>query len=122
MTKLELRALLFARRLPASGETDVQERIADRLTAAGVTFEREKRLPGDSGRIDFALTLEGRRIGLELKVKSGGGNTARQLLKYALSDEFDELVLLTTKAFRLPVSSFTSGQREIPVEIWQAPI
>lgn len=122
MTKADIKAIIFARRLPVLNEAEMQDRIGERLTAAGINVEREVRLPGKSGRIDFLVILDGVRIGIETKVVSGGGNTARQLLRYALSNEFDELVLVTSRAFQIPVNGFESGEKFIPLEIWQVPI
>lgn len=123
VSKKQVKAIIFAKRLSVSDEGAMQAAIEERLLAAGVDFEREMRLPGDAGRIDFFLTLEdGIRLGIECKVKAGGGNTARQLLRYAMSNEFDELVLITSRGYRLQTDSFASGERDIPVSVWQCPI
>lgn len=117
----QLKASLLSSRITGASEQAFQDTIERRLEALGVPFQREKRLPGKFGRIDFALDLDGERVGIECKAVVTGQATARQLLKYALSGEFDRLVLLTSRAYALPAEHFTREGQLIPVHVWQSP-
>lgn len=57
-------------------------------------YERELTLPGDAGRIDFAVWDRGIRYGVECKVKTNGMSLWRQLERYA--PFFDALIVVTT--------------------------
>lgn len=121
MTLAEFRRALFSRRFTGRSEADFQAAIERRLVEMAVIFQRERRLPGKGGRIDFSLEVDGLRLGIECKAVITGGDTARQLLKYALTEEFDHLVLLTTRAYQLPVTEFTAGVLVVPVDVWTPP-
>lgn len=90
--------VLRRRMLVAASELELQTLIASALTDEGITYVRERRL-GPTGVIDFYLP-DG-CIGVEVKVDGAPSAVGRQLMRYALSSDVDELVLVTTRATHL---------------------
>jgi hypothetical protein len=78
-------------------EKRLQASIADALTSAGLSFEREVRLsPRDV--IDYVSD----RVGIEAKVKGSKRAILRQVQRYAGSDRLDAIVVITAVALGLP--------------------
>lgn len=75
-----------------ASEYDIQAAVHQALTDAGVDATREVRT--DAGRIDLVVG----RIGIEVKTKGPAAAVRRQLSRYALTGDFDELVLVTTRS------------------------
>lgn len=82
----ELRGKTF----PVLTEDRLQFEIAAYLTKAGIPFEREKRLDGDS-RIDFLCDW----IGIEVNTRHPWRQTFRQLERYAKHPDIKALILVT---------------------------
>jgi hypothetical protein len=79
-------------------ELELHKGIAEALTKAGVTFNREVWI-GNRDRIDFLCGA----VGIEVKVKGSLADVGRQVNRYAVSDQIDALFLVTTKRLhRLP--------------------
>lgn len=90
--------LLLARfRFSFAHEDDLQRGIAGALRSLGLVVRREVRL-GAAGRIDLLVE----RVGIEVKVKGKSSRVEEQLRRYALRDELDELLLITTRARHRP--------------------
>lgn len=89
--------LLEHTRLLVADEKGLQATIAERLDAAGITYEREHRLsPADV--IDFISD----RVGIEVKIKGGKRAILRQVERYAASDQIDAIILVTSVALGMP--------------------
>jgi hypothetical protein len=100
MTKSTLTAYAIAGalktiRCPFSVETDVHDVVAQIVRALDLVAIHEHRLPGDAGRIDFYLPVMG--LGIEVKVKGNPTEVLMQLQRYALQDEVNALLLVTTR-------------------------
>ena len=84
--------------LPLGDEKLLQEQTASALDAAGLIFERERRLsPHDI--VDF-LIEDG--IALEMKIKGGRFAIYRQCERYCGFDAVHGLILATNVAMSLP--------------------
>lgn len=79
-------------------EAELQQAIEQILTAHSVVHERELVLPDTAGRIDFAVASDTGWIGVEVKIGGGAGDVERQLRRYVDSGEFEQVVLVTTRA------------------------
>ena len=89
---------LAAWRLELANEAALQAQIAAALDAGGIPFEREAWLsPKD--RIDF---LAG-PVGIEVKVKGGPTEIARQCARYCATGRISALVLATSRRIGLPL-------------------
>lgn len=84
--------VLRSRRFCHTNENELQEGIFAAFQAAGLNAWREVQLSGRD-RIDFLVD----RIGIEVKVAGSASKALRQLERYALSDQIDELVLVTDR-------------------------
>lgn len=73
-------------------ETQIQDRVAAALGAAGLVFERECRL-SERDRPDF---LVGGRVVVEVKLKTPRSVVLRQLGRYAEHDRVEAIVLAST--------------------------
>ena len=94
----DVAAVLRRARYRVSTEGLLHESIAEALVAAGVAFERERRLtPGE--RIDF-LVAGG--VGIEAKARYNKRGIYRQLQRYAALEAITGLVLVTGTAIGLP--------------------
>lgn len=89
-TSSELCARLRLYRFPCGDEAELQRAIALALESEGIAFQREVKRGLD--RIDF---LAG-RIGIECKVDGAVSQVTRQLFRYALWEDIDELVCATS--------------------------
>lgn len=88
-------------------EDQLQAGIAEALTAAGFSPQREVRLSG-TDRIDLLVGS----IGVEVKVAGAVGRLAAQLARYAASARVDELVVVTTRR----------QHRALPAEVGGKPV
>lgn len=120
-TPTELRSIIFARRMPMVTESELQEAIAERLASASIAFDRELRLEGDAGRIDFAVMTTDGRLGIECKTKGGGMAWVRQLGRYGRTLLFTRLVLITTRPTTLPLSYIETSGANVPIDLWPVP-
>lgn len=75
-------------------EEGLSHHIAGTLRKAGYDFTREFHVDGRS-RIDFIVRGE-QRLGIEVKLRHPWAALVRQLQRYALTGEFDALILVTT--------------------------
>lgn len=94
----ELTTFLRRWRYSIGNEAALQLSLADALTTAGATFEREVRL-GPADRIDFMV--EG-GIGIEAKVRYPKRQIYRQLERYAAREQVTSLILVSCTALGLP--------------------
>jgi len=94
--------LLRAHRFRFGNERELQDGIAQVLSAANISFAREVVL-GDAGVIDFVVR-EQEAIGLEVKISGSLAALTRQLHRYAQRPELASLMLVTPLArlIRLP--------------------
>lgn len=98
-----LRAWLLAERMTWTTEDDLQRAIDARLereAAVGhpiTRYEREVRVD-DRNRLDFAVQVDETVVAVEVKIAGPRKSVLRQLARYALLDDIDELLLVTTKA------------------------
>lgn len=83
-------------RLPFGDELACQRTVAIILEQLGIVAEREVAVSGARGRIDFYVPDV--QLGIELKVKGGPSEVARQLLRYAEAPEIAGLMLVTGRA------------------------
>jgi hypothetical protein len=90
-------------------ELDLSQAVADCLRERGVAFEREVRL-NDADRIDYLVG----RVGVELKLHGSVSAIARQLSRYAQSDQVDALILVTT---RMSHRSMPSSLNQKPITV-----
>lgn len=120
MNPQKLRAILFAKRLPTSTEQALQDALERRLQEACITYEREHAMPA-AGRIDFRVAIDGQRIGIECKIRSGGGDTVRQVIRYAQSGEVDQVVLIGPWQPKPWPESVQCNGRAIPTHFWKIP-
>jgi hypothetical protein len=91
---LEVGSLLFRHRFRHASEKELQDGLAQVLSANRIAFTREHRLSADSV-VDFML-----EEGLALEVKTDGSQpeVLRQLHRYAQFDEVRALMLVTSRA------------------------
>lgn len=116
MTLDQIRAAIFAKRLPALKEAAMQNLIAERLAAAGVDYRREVHL-GKKGRIDFEVATDDHGlVGIECKTHSTRTLATRQLTRYAESGRYKTLVLLSVMPYTVP-----DEINGLPVHRWQTP-
>ena len=90
-TAKEIIDLLARYRFHYSNEVQLQDGIAKALLANGISFEREVPLTA-SERIDFLVGA----IGIEVKIHQASNTVLRQLQRYALCNEIQHLLLITT--------------------------
>lgn len=72
-------------------EYAIQDGIAAALSAAGIVFEREKRL-GPHERLDFAVAT----IAIEVKIRGSRADLIRQLARYARHEDVEQIILAST--------------------------
>lgn len=101
----EVCAAIRAHRYVWQNEDQLQEGLAGALTASGWTVEREVRL-SEVSRIDLLIG----RVGIEVKIAGTVEAVARQLQRYAASDLFDALVLVTSRARHRAVPAVLGGK------------
>jgi hypothetical protein len=100
----ELSGALAGCRFNFGDEADLQLAIAEALTIAGLSFERERPLGCD--RVDFYLG----GLAVEVKVSGALAAVTRQLHRYAQNRDVNRLVLITTKARHKAIPSALSGK------------
>lgn len=104
---------------PRHQEAILQAQIRNAFTLRRITHNAEKSLDAKN-RLDFYLeTSDGKRVAIETKTTAAGGQaTARQLLRYALTEKIDEIILVTTRPLHLPTSAFTLDTgRVVPIHL-----
>lgn len=96
-------------------EADLQAAIDKHLAhpAHGVAGFREVRLT-DASRIDFVVTVDHLPIGVEVKLKGGVIEVARQVQRYARTDELAGVLLVTTNPRHISVPEILAG---VPVRV-----
>jgi hypothetical protein len=91
-------------RLPVSNEADMQRAIERAFSNDGMPHRREVTKGAD--RIDFVVG----RVGVECKVDGSVAEVTRQIERYALWAELDELLLVTTKGQHLNLPRVLNGK------------
>jgi len=105
-------AVIAAHRFGHATEDELQEGLAEVLTRAGFSVEREARLSARD-RIDLLVD----RVGIEVKVGSSAGNVVRQLERYADSEQLDGLVLASSRRHHLAIPSALNGKPVVVVSL-----
>lgn len=93
-----------------SSELELQAGIAEVLTGAGVSFEREARI-GDREMIDFLIAGD---IGLEVKISGSPVEIVRQLQAYAYTGRVAYLILATSRRRHGVMPPILNG---VPVDV-----
>ena len=104
-TLAEVLTALRGKRFRYNTERDLHEGLSAALDAGGVAHRREVVVPG--GRIDFVVD----RLGIEVKVKGSAVALERQVGKYALAEELDEFLIITTRRTHDAVPRTIGGKR-----------
>jgi hypothetical protein len=117
MNTKALKAALMTGRLSVSNEYKMQAAIEKRLVEGRFNFEREKTIK--AGRIDFVVDLEGFKVCIECKVDGSETAAFRQCMRYALTGEFDFIVIITGQNFIGMMEQFSVGKKIVPVEVWK---
>lgn len=91
MTAADVVAAVRHGRYRYTQETQFHLGLEAAMTAAGLAPVPEVRLTARD-RIDFLVD----RVGVEVKIKGTADALHRQLLRYAASDQLDELLVITT--------------------------
>lgn len=102
-------SLLSKYKFNGGSEYELQDAIAKLLVQSGFAFQREVKL-SDQDRIDFMVG----RCGMEVKIGHPWSTVVRQLQRYALSPDVDELVLVTNK-IRLTDMPISIGGKPVTV-------
>ena len=97
-------------------ERELQEGVGEALWTSDIPFEREYRLPGSAGRIDFFLQAQ--CLGIEIKVQGGHSDVARQMHRYALCPKIKSLILLTTRKKHEALQGTINGKTLDVVSLW----
>lgn len=105
METSDLLSILRSIRCATDSESELSSCVFAKLVNASLVFRSEVWLD-DSDRIDYLVD----RVGVELKVKGAVNAIARQLQRYAQSDQIDELILVTTKRTHAKVPRMLSGK------------
>lgn len=114
-----LKTLLTSRRMSSSDEYRLQREVGDLLcNCSALKYWPEFRLdPKGKDRIDFYFPDS--KVGIECKVKAGGGDTNRQLLRYAMTQKVTHLVLLTSRPHESLPAFFEVEGKQIPLTVIQ---
>jgi len=111
-TPEEICAVLRGVQFHFCDEKELQDGIAQRLTASGIEFLREETIsPGD--RIDFLV----RDCGIEVKVDGSLSQVLRQLWRYAQRPEISSLILVTSRAKHCPIPPAMNGKPVLYVHL-----
>jgi hypothetical protein len=110
----DIRRLLRAVKFSYSTEKELQAGIERVLKGAGVPCERERKLAGDLGVIDFLVG----RIGIEIKTKGSPSQVARQLIRYCKSDELDAIILVTGRVALGDLPQELGGKKIFVLSLW----
>ncbi|HSI86845.1 MAG: hypothetical protein ACAI35_04340 [Candidatus Methylacidiphilales bacterium] len=97
-------------------ELELHETISKLLTAQGIVHRREVKT--NRGTVDFVIG----DIAMEIKIKGGSIDIARQLIRYLQDPQFTSLILVTTKAIKLPITEVETPEGNKPVfviELWR---
>lgn len=105
-------AVIAAHRFGHVTEAELQEGLAEVLTRAGYSVEREVRL-GARDRIDLLVD----RVGIEVKVGGSVGDVVRQLERYAGSVRLDALVLASSRRHHLAMPAGLNGKPIVVVSL-----
>lgn len=93
-------------------EYDIQAALHRLLVDAGANVAREVKT--SAGRID--LTVD--RIGIEVKTKGPASGVRSQLARYALTGDFDHLLLITTRSQHTPCAGdYQTHAGPVPVRV-----
>ena len=92
-------------RLDATNEASLQRQVHE-LVSEICECRPEVRL-NSRDRIDF---LADSGVGIECKVKGSAASVVSQLLRYAESDQVNELILVTSKRLHLAMPPFQDGE------------
>lgn len=99
MTALDfIRSILARYTFTPLSEADLQAQVASALAAAGVEIDRE--VLAERGRYDIVTTTRGARVVIELKLAASAPAVERQAQRYALTEDVDAVVVVTT-SYRL---------------------
>ncbi len=104
MNGADVAHLLAGYRLPVSNEAELQGAMEKAFRMRGIPHRREVTRGAD--RIDFVVD----RVGIECKVDGSVADVTRQLDRYALWGELDELVVVTTKGKHLNLPRMLNGK------------
>lgn len=104
-TLAEVLTSLRGKRFRYQTELDLHEGLSAAFDEGGVAHRREVYVPG--GRIDFVVA----RLGIEVKIKGTATALERQIGKYALADELDEFLVITTRRTHNAVPRTIGGKR-----------
>lgn len=108
-TRLEaIRAVLDRHQFTVNNERELQDLLAVVFADAGLNMSREVVL-SSSNRIDFVVD----RIGVEVKTGGSWHTAARQVQRYAASEDVDAMLLVTTvyEHLRLGTMHSIGGKR-----------
>jgi hypothetical protein len=105
-------AVIAAHRFAHATEAELQEGLAEVLTRAGYSVEREARLSARD-RVDLLVD----RVGIEVKVDGSAGNVVRQLERYADSEDLDALVLASSRRHHLAMPAALNGKPVVVVSL-----
>jgi len=95
---------LSGKRYRYNTEADLHRALMAALDAAGIAYRREVFVPG--GRIDFVVG----RVGVEVKIKGSATSLARQIGKYALAEELDAFLVVTTRPAHRAIPAFANDK------------
>jgi hypothetical protein len=104
LTAEQIAAVLRGYRLPVTVEAAMQLALVMAFESERIAFKREVTRGLD--RIDFVVG----RVGVECKVHCPTNALARQLLRYALWDDIDELLVVTSDAKHVAVPPRLNGK------------
>lgn len=104
LTGEQLATVLRGYRLPVTVEAEMQRALELALENEGIAFKREVKRGLD--RIDFVVG----RVGVECKVHCPTAALTRQLTRYALWDDIDELLVVTSDAKHVAVPPRLNGK------------
>jgi hypothetical protein len=107
--------ILRSYRFRYSTEKDLQNGIAKALKERHVLFEPEKEIGSKGEVIDF-LVFGG--IGIEVKIKGGPSDVARQLIGYAECPEIGAIILVTGRARLGRLPSTLQGKPVHVLSLW----
>jgi hypothetical protein len=107
-----IRRIIRSRALPTRSEYEFQQAVGELLVQAGFDTHPEHRLDAQN-RIDFYLPKE--QIGIETKMRAEGGSTMRQLLRYAMTGKFTQLILITPRPLSNLLPGFEVNGKFIPL-------
>ena len=77
-------------------EYELQDNVARALRAAGLAFDRERVF--STGRVDFAVTVDGATVVVEVKVDGDVAGVTRQIVRYLSHEEVVGVVLVSSRA------------------------